>query len=113
MKTPSPKLKRAAVVLYANYSTDARPRREAEALAQAGVEVDVISLQEVESGPRQEKLDGVNVFHARLRQRRGSKLTYMAQYGAFFLQSFWFLSRRTLRARYDLVHVHNMPDFLV
>jgi glycosyltransferase involved in cell wall biosynthesis len=105
--------KRAAVVLYSYYATDPRPRRESEALAKAGMEVDVICLRKEQSMPRSEFIDGVQVFHAPLLRRRSSKMTYITQYGTFFLYAFSFLSRRNLRKRYDLVHVHNMPDFLV
>jgi glycosyltransferase involved in cell wall biosynthesis len=47
-----------------------------------------------------------------MQRRRGSRLNYLWQYGRFFLSSLWFLTRRGLRWRYDVVHVHNMPDFL-
>ena len=107
------KAKRAAVILYSYYASDPRPKREAEALACAGVEVDVLCLREDKSLGRRETMDGVNVFRAPLRRRRASKPTYIFQYGAFFLYSMFFLSTRSLKARYDLVHVHNMPDFLV
>jgi glycosyltransferase involved in cell wall biosynthesis len=105
--------KRAAVVLYSYYATDPRPRRESEALAKAGMEVDVICLRKEPNMPPCEVIDGVQVFNAPLRRRRATKMTYITQYGAFFLHAFAFLSRRNLRKRYDLVHVHNMPDFLV
>ena len=107
------KPKRAAVILYSYYASDPRPRREAEALAGSGMEVDVLCLREDVSARRRESIDGVNVFRAPLRRRRTSKTTYIFQYGVFFLYSMWFLSTRSLRRRYDLVHVHNMPDFLV
>jgi glycosyltransferase involved in cell wall biosynthesis len=113
LKKASLRPKRAAVVLYSYYATDPRPRRESEALARAGMEVDVICLRKEKSTQPSETIDGVQVFHAPLRRRRSGKMTYIVQYGTFFLYAFSFLSRRSLRKRYDLVHVHNMPDFLV
>ena len=111
---PQPlKNKSAAVILYSNYATDPRPRRESEALHRAGMEVDVICLRRDSSEPWRETIDGVNVYHAPLKRRRAGKLVYMAQYGWFLCCAFGFLTVRSLFKRYDLVHVHNMPDFLV
>jgi glycosyltransferase involved in cell wall biosynthesis len=107
------RLKRAAVVLYSYYESDPRPRREAEALAKAGMEVDVICLRRNSSVPPRTRLNGVNIFHAPLRRRRAGKLVYILQYFWFLLISLGLLSWRSLRRRYQLVHVHNMPDFLV
>ncbi len=105
--------KRAAVVLYSYYASDPRPRREAEALTQAGMEVDVICLRQSNSEPRHEKINGVNVFRIPLKRRRAGKLIYAFQYFWFLVSSFFLLSAWGLRKRYQLVHVHNMPDFLV
>ncbi len=105
--------KRAAVLLYSYYATDPRPRREAEALAGAGMEVDVICLRRSASMRLRETMNGVNVFRVPLRRRRSGKLTYAFQYASFLIASFFILSVWRLRKRYDVVHVHNMPDVLV
>jgi glycosyltransferase involved in cell wall biosynthesis len=105
--------KAAAVVLYSYYATDPRPRREAEALARAGMEVDVICLRQNSSIRPRETINGINVYHVPLKRRRSGKLVYMAQYLWFLFCSFLFLTTRIFQKRYHLVHVHNMPDFLV
>ncbi len=105
--------KRAAVVLYSDYATDPRPRRETEAMARAGMEVDVFCLCRDASQPLRERIDGVNIFRVPMKHRREGKLTYCVQYARFLLRSLEFVSRRTLMRRYQLVHVHNMPDVLV
>jgi glycosyltransferase involved in cell wall biosynthesis len=105
--------KRAAVVLYSYYANDPRPRRETEALAQAGMEVDVICLRQNGEEPRHEVLHGVNIYRIPLKRRRAGKLTYVLQYVSFLTSSFLLLTWWRLRRRYQLVHVHNMPDFLV
>lgn len=101
------------VVLYSYYATDPRPRREAESLARAGMDVDVICLRRDSSEPWHEVINGVNVYHAPLKRRRANKVVYMLQYGWFLLCAFLFLTLKSFRKRYRLVHVHNMPDFLV
>lgn len=102
-----------AVVLYSYYASDPRPRREAETLNKAGAEVDVICLRKDHSELTQENLNGVNIFRIPLKRRRSGKLVYILQYAGFWLASFFLLSFWSIKKRYKLVHVHNMPDFLV
>ena len=107
------KQKRAAVVLYSYYANDPRPRREAETLQQAGMEVDVICLRENAGEPKHEAIQGVNVHRVSLKRRRSGAVVYALQYFWFLVNSFLILTGWRLRKNYDLVHVHNMPDFLV
>jgi glycosyltransferase involved in cell wall biosynthesis len=105
--------KRAAVLLYSDYPSDPRPRRAAEAMVESGMEVDLLCLSENKSDQLHECVGGVQVFRLPLARLRGGKISYLWQYSRFILSSFWFLARRSPRRRYDLVHVHNMPDVLV
>ena len=104
--------KRAAVLLYSFYPSDPRPRRAAEALVESGMNVDLFCLRERDE-PLQESINGVKVWRLPIQKKRGSKWDYFIQYSRFLLHSFWFLARRGIGGRYDLVHVHNMPDVLV
>src|SRR5437588_544209 len=38
---------------------------------------------------------------------------YFLQYSVFLLSAFFLLALRSLTRRFDLIHVHNMPDLLV
>ncbi len=105
--------RRAAVLLYSHHPSDPRPRRAVEALAEAGMEVDIICLREGDEEPTREKTGGVSVLRLPLRKRRGSKTAYLTLYSQFILYSFALLAWRGWRRKYDLVHVHNMPDVLV
>ncbi|PZR77587.1 MAG: hypothetical protein DLM52_04170, partial [Chthoniobacterales bacterium] len=105
--------KRAAVVLFSHYPADPRPRRAAEALLADGVSIDLICLQADPSEPRREVVDGVNVTRIPLKRRRSGKLRYAWQYSAFVAISLAHLGLRSLKRRYQFVHVHNMPDVLV
>lgn len=75
--------------------------------------VDLFCLSESENDASRETINGVQVFRCPMTRQRGSKLAYLWQYGRFLFSSFWFLTRQSLRRKYDVVHVHNMPDFLV
>jgi glycosyltransferase involved in cell wall biosynthesis len=105
--------KRVVAVMYSTFPSDPRPRREAEILAKEGANVEVICLRETDDEPQHESFNGVAITRIPLKRRRGGKLSYLFQYGWFVLLSGAMLTIRTLRKRYDLVHVHNMPDFLV
>lgn len=107
--------KRVCMVTHSFYESDNRVTRYAEALAARGDHVDVLALRRSPKLPRHEVIEGVNVF--RLQDRFGkterSKLAYLWPLVRFLLVSSWWITRRNLKERYDLLHIHNMPDFLV
>jgi glycosyltransferase involved in cell wall biosynthesis len=113
LKTRRLRGRNAAVLLFSHYPADPRPRRAAEALAAQGVKIDLICLRDDDGEPARETFGSINVTRVRLKRQRGSKLGYVGQYVAFVLASFFYLASRSLTRRYDLVHVHNMPDILV
>lgn len=97
------------MVVHAYYHGDARVRRYAESLAAAGHHVEVLSLRQPGT-PSRETTAGVAVSKLPPRRRRGGVLRYIFEYTAFSLLAFFVLAWRA--RRYDVVHVHNMPDFL-
>ncbi|HET9218514.1 MAG TPA: glycosyltransferase family 4 protein [Terriglobia bacterium] len=105
--------KRVAMVLFSYYPSDPRPRRAAEALVGAGMEVDLICLRESATDSVSTVVKGVNVRRVPMARRRGGILGYLYQYLAFFLISSAIIIRRSFTHRYAMVYVHNMPDFLV
>jgi glycosyltransferase involved in cell wall biosynthesis len=105
--------KRVVAIVFSSYPFDPRPRRAAEALVKEGATVEVICLKETAEEPRHETIGNVNVTRIPLKRRRGGKLSYFIQYGSFLLLAGLVVASRALRRRYELVHVHNMPDVLV
>jgi len=107
--------KRVGMITHSFYENDNRVTRYAEALAERGDRVDVVSLRRSAATPREETIKGVRVF--RIQDRFGkteqSMLAYLKPLLRFLLVSSWWLTRRHARERYDILHVHNMPDFLV
>jgi len=98
------------MVVHAYYEGDARVRRYGESLAAMGHQVDVLALR-AKDKPKREHLRGVEVHRLPLSRRRGGTLRYLFEYLWFTLLCGLVLTRRC--RRYDVVHVHNMPDFLV
>jgi glycosyltransferase involved in cell wall biosynthesis len=113
MKNRSLHGKRVAMVVHADYPMDTRPRRAAEVLVSQGMAVDLICLQSEEKQPKHEVSNGIHILRIPLRHSRGSIFTYAFEYSAFILASTVIFAFRSLRRRYDLVYVHNMPDILV
>jgi glycosyltransferase involved in cell wall biosynthesis len=104
--------KRVAMVTFSAYPFDPRPRRAIDALVGAGATVDLVCLGD-EKAPRREVRNGIDVLRVPLMHPRRGKLEYALRYGLFILASGSVFALRSLRRRYDLVYVHNMPDILV
>ena len=101
---------RVCMVVHAYYEGDARVRRYAESLVAHGHAVDVLALRAPDR-PRREDIRGVTVLRLPPSRRRGGTLRYLYEYFVFTLLCAFVLTWRC--RRYDAVHVHNMPDFLV
>src|SRR5688572_3328507 len=105
--------KRAAMVLFSYYPSDPRPRRAAEALAASGMSVDLICLRETPDDKKRDQFNGIQIRRLPIARRRGGILSYLYQYLTFLSLASAIICRRSLSRRYDLIYVHNMPDFLV
>lgn len=96
---------------YTNYRRDPRVRREAEALIDAGHRVVFLASRQP-GEPHRETIAGVEVIKAPgLPNRRTSIAVYLVEYAIFFVM----ISAHLLAhpRRYRLIHINNMPDFLV
>jgi glycosyltransferase involved in cell wall biosynthesis len=107
--------KRVAMVSHSVYTSDNRVRRYAESLAARGDRVDVFALRRDRNAKNHETIEGVRVFRIQDRGAKGerSKLAYLWPLLRFLAVASTRLSRRHLQQPYDIVHIHNMPDFLV
>ncbi len=105
-------MSRICIVRHYYYPEDPRSRREAEALAAAGHDVDILTLRHPDE-PAREVINGVNVRRLPVEHYRGSLPKYAYEYGAFFFLTFVVLTARLFRMRYDVVQVNSLPDFLV
>ena len=104
---------RVCHVAYSFYESDNRVIRYAEALAARGDQVDVIGLRG-DGAQRRTTSNGVAVLAIQKRARNETAAwTYLVKILWFFLQTFVLLGVRSIRKPYDVVHVHNIPDFLV
>jgi glycosyltransferase involved in cell wall biosynthesis len=106
-------LRFVCMIAYTNYAFDARVRREAETLASQGFRVLCLTTQNGAT-PARFMLDGVDVRELRVPKYRGkNRVAYIASYVHFLVASSAACLALLFRRELDVVHIHNMPDFLV
>jgi glycosyltransferase involved in cell wall biosynthesis len=104
---------RVCHLAYTFYENDNRVIRYAESLAEQGASVDVIALRRAGQA-RSGTSRGVRVFRIQRRAvNEKAPFVYLLKIVLFLFQASVVLSLLQLWRRYDVVHVHNVPDFLV
>ena len=105
--------KRVLMVGYTYYETDPRVIREAEAALEGGYEVDFLALRRPGSAAV-EMMRGVRVIRVDQQKYRGrGHFSYLLAYLKFFFRCLTKIAALFWERRYSVIHVNNMPDFLV
>ena len=103
---------RIAMIAYTLYAFDPRVKRAAEALAERDHQVDVFAISH--DGTRTSGDGGpLRIRLLRMQKKQTGPGRYAFEYGAFFSWAFALTSLLHARRRYNVVYVHNMPNFLV
>jgi glycosyltransferase involved in cell wall biosynthesis len=106
--------KKICMVAYTAYESDNRVRRYAETLAKRGDHVDVIAISFEHFTTLKKEVNGVTVYRVGYREvNERTKWTYAWRLLRFLWRASGQLTRLHEQYRYDVVHIHNMPDFLV
>ena len=101
------------MIAYTDYAVDARVRREAETLAANGFRVRCLTAQRGDT-PDAFVLNGVEVQELDVPKYRGkSTRAYVASYMRFVMRASTACLRLLIKGNLDVVHAHNIPDFLV
>jgi glycosyltransferase involved in cell wall biosynthesis len=110
-----PTARRVCMLTYSYYQADARVTRYAEALAERGDTVDVLALQRSPELPARETLGNVNLVRIQPRYGKNeqSRLAYLLPVLRFLISSSTWITCQHARKPYDILHIHNVPDFLV
>lgn len=102
------------MVSYSEYESDSRVRRYAEVLIKQGYRVDILSIRQKGQEPEGPIDGGGRVYRIQSRTRNEkSKATYLSKLILFFFRSMFFLTWENMKEKYDLIHVHSVPDFEV
>lgn len=106
------------MLVHGYYPRDLRVRREAEALMEAGYRVKVVCLrapieQGIQQEPCREKVNSVEIYRLPLSRKRGSMFRYLFEYIGLTILGAWKLTLLHFKNPFQIVHIHNMPDFLI
>jgi glycosyltransferase involved in cell wall biosynthesis len=107
--------RRVCMVTFSYYESDNRVLRYAEALAARGDQVDVLALRRSEEVPAEEIIQGVRVIRLQDRFDKSTtgQLGHLMPVLRFMRRCAGWIKESHRRRAYDLLHIHNMPDFIV
>lgn len=107
--------RRICLVTQSCYEQDNRVMRYAESLAARGNLVEVLALRRHRADPLNVTLNGVHVHRLddRFCKQERSPLGHLRRALRFLFRSACWLRTESALRPFDLVHAHNMPDFLV
>ena len=100
------------MIVLKNYYRDPRVRRYVESLIKTGARVDVICLYERDYS-FVETHDPLRVYSIPAHHTDGSQMRIALEYFYAFALFFIRLSVLHIKNRYQVIHVHNMPDLLI
>ena len=104
---------RIGVVSFDWYPFEVRALRLAQTAADAGYTVDVVCLLRP-GEKRYESYNGVNVYRLPVARNYGGSLPRLLRsWCLFLLLATIAVTRLHMKHAYDVIHVHNIPDFLV
>lgn len=108
-----PRRPRVCMVAYACYYNDARIKAYVHSLLRRGIPVDVIALHDLGPEPAAATGASLRMYYTGRKYQGGGTLRYLWSYLSFFVLAIARLTWLELRNRYAVVHVHNMPNFIV
>lgn len=101
------------MIVYGFYEYDPRVQRYADSLIERGYSVDVISLK-WKNKENFNVYNGIRVYKILGREfKERGLIGYLLRHLMFFFLASLKLAQLYFKKRYDLIHVHNIPDFLV
>ena len=103
---------RVCMVVNQVYNTDTRVISYANTLANVGIAVDVIGTKDTTSSPAN-KNPRITVYPIPINRLYKSGFSYIVKsaLSLFFFTVYLFILY--LKYHYEIIHIHNMPDFLV
>jgi glycosyltransferase involved in cell wall biosynthesis len=101
------------MVVHASYPLDVRVARQVHVALGEGYEVEIFAIRR-NAEHEGEWHKGVRVFRLPVRHRRGAgAFGVLVEYAGFTILVSLCTAIRQIRRRYDVIQVHNPPDFLM
>ena len=104
--------KRVCMIALSSYPQDPRIRRQAEALDEAGYEVDIL-CRYYRDQPSKEKLGRITAYRIMHAPPQENMIKYSLQSGIFLIVAFIRLLLLSFKRKYSVIQAHNLPDYLV
>lgn len=101
--------KKICMLLHGIYQHDARVKNYVTALLKENHEVFVICLKK--EGNKAADTEGLHILELPLRRKRTRGYIFESSISLFLFTIYTLFS--FIKYRYDVIHVHNMPDFLI
>lgn len=106
--------KRVCMIAYSEFSGDTRVMQYANALAARGDDVEIVSLSDPEPAVASQHSLRITVHDVQKRERdESSVFDYAFRTLRFLFNASRMVIRLNREHRFDLIHVHSIPDFLV
>lgn len=105
--------KRVLMIAQSTYDYDARIIRYCKALKEIGIQTDIICFRYFNNEKSFEVIDGVNVYRIIDFNNKDSILRYIIFSLRFLVKAFFKTISLHKKNKYSVIHVHNMPDYLV
>jgi glycosyltransferase involved in cell wall biosynthesis len=103
---------KVVMLAYAHYINDARIKNYVRTLEDKGHSVDVVALKSDGESPIEATRSGT-IYRVMEKYQGQSAPQYAWSYIKFFFKALLFLTGRSFSNKYDVIHVHNMPNVLV
>ena len=107
--------KNVCMLAFTNYESDGRIIRYTQTLAKRGDHVDVIACAKENESQSISDRDGATLhkIYNRKENRTGGAFSYFVPLVLFAIKAFFIITLNHFKRRYDLIHVHNIPEWLV
>ncbi len=105
-------MKNICMITQSAYPQDPRVRREAEAIAEKGFQVDIICLQ-IYDQPEVESFGNITAYRIVRRESKESLFDYLTLSTKFFIKGLLKTYKILKTKKYCLAQAHNMPDYIV
>jgi glycosyltransferase involved in cell wall biosynthesis len=104
-------MRNVCMISQSPYPFDPRVRRQAEKLAQAGFQVDIICMPVANEPENEDFGNGVTAYRV-IKKHPGQEsiVKYLLLSARFFLSGFIKLQKLHRKRNYRMIQVHNMPD---
>ena len=106
------KSKSVAIILYYKWASDGRAKTSGNIYKKLGYELLVYSVND-EDFPKFRKDNNERVWCGTEKYRGSNMLTYLTYHLIFIIQSSFWLLKRCLIDKPKILHIHNMPDYLM